>query len=203
MDFQALSIEELVQECARNPTSEVWEEFDRRFRRLIARTILRVCREFAERSTEAVPDLIQDTYTKLLGNQCFILRQFKARHDNSFLGFIQAVAASTAYDHFRARRAQKRWVVTVELDEAFHVAGPRSSTAPETIIFCGEIDALIAQHCDGPDGPRDQLIFRLRYHLDMTAKEISEFPGIGLGVKGVESVIFRLTQFLRRSLIAV
>lgn len=203
MDFQALSIEELVRECARNLDDQAWTEFDRRFRRLIAKVIVRVCRECSEYSLEVAQDLVQDTYAKLLGKGCSLLLRFQPQHDNAFLGFIQTVAANVAYDHFRYKNTIKRRVELVELNEAIHVAGIRGPMTPEDLIFSHEIDALIAQHCDGPDGPRDQMIFWLHYRVNMTAKEISEMPGINLSVKGVESVIFRLTSFLRRSLVPV
>jgi len=97
MDFQALSTEELVRECARNRDDQAWPEFNSRFYRLIAKVIHRVCREFSERSPEVARELIQDTYAKMLADECVILRQFQSQHDNSFLGFIQTVAANVAY----------------------------------------------------------------------------------------------------------
>lgn len=203
MDFQTLSIEELVQECARSTGDEAWTEFRRRFHRLIAKVIIRVCREFHEYTQETVEDLMQDTYTKLLTEGRALLTRFQAHHEDAFLGYIQTVAANVAYDHFRAQRAQKRNVeATVELSDAIVQVFPGPATAVHAEIFFRETDEHLLLRGNGPDQQRERAIFWLHFRDGLTAREISELPGVPLGVKGVESVIFRLIRYLRNSLSA-
>lgn len=48
-----------------------------------------------------------------------------------------------------------------------------------------------------PQDRREQVIFRLYYRQGLTAKEIASIPAFGLSVKGVESVILRITNQIR------
>jgi DNA-directed RNA polymerase specialized sigma24 family protein len=47
---------------------------------------------------------------------------------------------------------------------------------------------------------RDCQIFGLHYLAGMTTKEIAAIPGMGLTVKGVESVLVRLKRFIQENL---
>ena len=42
MDYKSLSIEELVRECAQDPNSEAWIDFERRFKRLIGSVVIAI-----------------------------------------------------------------------------------------------------------------------------------------------------------------
>jgi hypothetical protein len=51
-----------------------------------------------------------------------------------------------------------------------------------------------------PNFGRDIAIFWFYYRWGLTAKEISEILSMGLTVKGVESVLLRLTRLVRSKL---
>jgi DNA-directed RNA polymerase specialized sigma24 family protein len=46
---------------------------------------------------------------------------------------------------------------------------------------------------------RDRQIFWLYYRQGMSAKEIAAIPSLDLGIKGVESVIGRLNELIRKA----
>src|SRR5438552_11419527 len=98
MDYQSLSIDELVRECAERTCPEAWQEFICRFHRLIASVVMRACREWGVRAPDVIEDLIQETYLKLCVDNCALLRNFQSRHENAFLGFLKTVTANVVYD---------------------------------------------------------------------------------------------------------
>ena len=114
MDYKSLSIEELIRKCAQNQDSDAWIEFDRRFRRLIGGGVIAVGRKYVKNPHDYAGDLINDTYVKLMKNNRSLLSRFQSQHENSFLGYLRATAASVSHDFFRHHcRAP-----LVELDEA-------------------------------------------------------------------------------------
>src|SRR5437763_8016698 len=113
MDYKSLSIEELIRECAKGPASAAWVEFDRRFKRLIGGVVIATCRKWSKNPLEFVGDLVNETYIKLLRNNCSLLVRFKPQHENAFLGYLKFVAASVSHNFFR-----KNPNAEVELDEA-------------------------------------------------------------------------------------
>jgi len=204
MDYQVLSIDELVRECAEHPCAEAWEEFIRQCQPVIAKVALRACREWSVTAQDVVEDRVQDTFTKLFDDHCSLLRRFRPTHENSFLGYLKVVTANVVYDHFRAEHADRRDVGnTTELNEAVHHLQQEvgSMDSEELEIFLNEIDDLLRQRGNGPVEQRERAIFWLYYRHGLTAKEIASIPAIKLTVKGVESCIHRLTLYVKECLV--
>lgn len=204
MNYQVLADDELVRECAENSCPEAWEEFIRRFRKVIAMVALRACREWSETSPDVVEDRIQDTFLKLCDDDCSLLRKFQSRHPGAFLGFLRSVTASVVYDYFRAQHAIRRDVGnTTALNEAIHqLDHEEGSMSPVDFeIFLNEVNDLLLQRGTGPVEERDRTIFWLHYRGGLTAKEIACLPCMQLTVKGVESVLHRLLLYLKGALV--
>ena len=195
MDYQVLSIDELVRECAEHPCPEAWQEFIRRFQRPIAGIVMRGCREWNDTRAEVVEDLIQQTYLKLCANNYAALRRYQPRHENSFLGYLKVVTINLVYDHFRKDHPVDE--VTVGLKEEINPAG---SDSPENEIFFHQVDKILRLRGDGPQEQKERAIFWLYYRHGMTSKAIASIPALGLTVKGVESCIFRLIVYIKKRL---
>jgi RNA polymerase sigma-70 factor, ECF subfamily len=80
MSYSSISIEELIRQCSGSRTPQAWEEFVRRFHRLIATVILRTASRLGDASKQTVDDLIQETYLKLCADDFRILRTFEQQH---------------------------------------------------------------------------------------------------------------------------
>jgi RNA polymerase sigma-70 factor (ECF subfamily) len=74
------------------------------------------------------------------------------------------------------------------------------SSELEREILLREIDGILKTLSHEPNFERDHAIFWLYYSQGLTAKEIAALPDIKLGVKGVESVLLRLTRRLKVAL---
>src|SRR5271156_4584186 len=184
-NYSSMSIEELVRQCSVSRSPEAWEEFVRRFHRLIAVVILRTASRFGDSSKQTVDDLIQETYLKLCADNFRSLRGFEQQHPGAFTGYIKVVTANVVRDHFKASYSQKRGAGHLEQieDDFVPVAGEDSAGSPKSIERAVLIQE-IARHLEfcvaGPDQERNRQIFWLHYRAGLSARAIAELPGIAL-----------------------
>lgn len=201
----SLSTEELVIACTESGNDKAWEEFVRRFRKVISTVVWRVARRYGEASNTVVDDLIQETFLKICSDNCRLLRDFEPRHPDAFFGMIGVTAANVAHDYFRAKRSDKRGagVADCELSEVNTIApdSHRSGAAQiERNILLREIDSVLIS-LSSPSATRDREIFWLRYRQGFTTKAIAAIPSFRLTTKGVESILHRLTCLVRERLV--
>jgi RNA polymerase sigma-70 factor (ECF subfamily) len=200
--YSSLSIEELVRLCSASRSPQAWEEFVRRFHRLIATVILRTASRLGDSSKQTVDDLIQETYLKLCADEFRILRTFEQQHPDAFTGYVKVVTANVVRDHFKSAHTKKRGAGNLEqiAEDFVPVAGEDSAGSPKSIERAVLIQE-ITRHLDiciaGPDQQRNSQIFWLHYRAGLSARAIAVIPGIGLTTKGVESIILRITRELR------
>ncbi|MBZ5508546.1 MAG: sigma-70 family RNA polymerase sigma factor [Acidobacteriia bacterium] len=202
MDPRKLSTQELVQLCLDSKDEASWTEFVRRFQPLIAGVVTKYVRHRTSRvNPDLIDDLIQETYLKLCANDFKPLRTFDFRHDNAFFGFLKVVASHVVEDYFR-RPTPDRPGREEEDIETLKIAIPSKHgiDPAELEILFREVNQCLNEHASDPNFTRDHTIFWLYYRQGFTAKAISQLPGIGLGVKGVESTLVRLTGMLRARL---
>jgi RNA polymerase sigma-70 factor (ECF subfamily) len=200
-----MSLEELISACAESGDASAWEEFVRRFHALIAGVVVRTARRWGSESTSLVDDLVQDTYLKICSDRKRMLREFSPFHPESFYGYLKVVTANVVHDHFRSLQTQKRGQRQQEVqpDEIKHVRMSPATTVVEGIhrdIFLREIDDVLSSTVTECDLKRDRAIFWLYYRYGLTATAIARLPSIDLTVKGVESVVHRLTRLVRERL---
>lgn len=206
MNYASLSPEELILACMQSDDIAAWEEFVRRFQRLIASVAVRIARRWGEPSPHVIDDLVQETYLKLCADNFRLLRRFKSHHQDAFYGYLKVVTANLVHDHFKAAHSSKRGSGTIEsaTDEpvasATAVAGLASVKSSERGVLLREIDTMLSRLAAGPQLQRSRRIFWLYYRFGFTASAIAALPYIGLNTKGVESTILRLTRLLRQEL---
>jgi RNA polymerase sigma-70 factor (ECF subfamily) len=204
MDYAALSAERLILACTQTGDSAAWEEFVRRFHRLIATVAFRVARRWGDSSPQVVDDLVQETYLKLCAGNFRILRSFKSQHPDAFYGYLKVVTANLVQDHFKAAHSGKRGSgkVEVAVDPQITSAAVATAKSSERNILLQQVDGLLSRLAVGQHPERDRRVFWLYYRVGLTANAIASLPAIGLSTKGVESTILRLTRLLRQELAA-
>jgi RNA polymerase sigma-70 factor (ECF subfamily) len=199
----SLSIDELLRRCSASSNAEAWEEFVRRFHRLIATVILRTASRLGDASKQTVDDLIQETYLKLCADNCRILRGFEQQHPDAFTGYVKVVTANVVRDHFKSFHTQKRGAGQLEqlADDFVPVSVANSAGSPQSMeraVLLLEISRHLELCVAGPDQERNRQIFWLHYRSGLSARAIASLPGMELTTKGVESIILRITKDLRQ-----
>lgn len=195
-----LSIEELIRACVAGER-RAWEEFIVRFDKLIAGVVFRTAEYWGCGSSESLKDMMQEVYAKLCENNCYLLRQFEARHDGSIYGYLKAITANEVHDRLRQLHSEKRGSGHVDTLESMRnepvATHDGSQVAIEQQVLFKEIDELLKAHLPESTQERDRTIFWLRHRQGLTAREIASFPAIDLTAKGVESTMRRLEQLVR------
>jgi RNA polymerase sigma-70 factor, ECF subfamily len=204
--YSSLSLKDVVCLCAGPCDEAAWEEFVLRVGKPISLTIMRTARLWGQAFQSVVEDLVQVTYVKLWEDGCRLLRDFAVQHPEAILGYLKKTAANVTHDYFKHGHTQSSGganphVSTSDVDPE---AGKEIDGSEERIAFgvlLNEIDEHLKQSLTGPDQERDRMIFWLYFRQGMSTKEIASMPTIGLGTKGVGSVIERLKHGIREQIV--
>jgi len=205
MDVERASVNDLAQACARSADAAEWEELLRRCAPLVSLVVLRVARLWMTTSSPAlVDDIVQEVFLKLCEQERRILKEFQPRGDDSFMGLLRMVASSVSNDHFRRLNSIKRGgkVVTGSLnDDAVSATEvtQQGSRKMERSVLLAQLDNKM-RSAPRVIGERDRTIFWLYYGQGFTADEIARIHDTGLGAKGVESALRRVTQWVREEI---
>ena len=206
--YSSLSLKDVVCLCAGPCDDEAWEEFVSRVGKPIGLVIMRTASLWGETSRSLVEDLIQVTYLKLWEGGCRLLRDFAIQRPEAILGYLKRTAANATHDYFKHGHSQSSGggephVSTSDVDPEARkeVHGSQEKIAFE--VFLNEIDEHLRRCLTGSDRERDRRIFWLYFRQGMSTKEIASLPTIGLGAKGVGSVIERLKHGIREQILGV
>jgi RNA polymerase sigma-70 factor (ECF subfamily) len=203
-----MPLKDIVCLCAGPCDDEAWEEFLSRVGKPIRLIIMRTASLWGEHSQSLVEDLVQVTYLKLWEKGRVLLRDFAIQRPEAILGYLKKTAANTTHDHFKHTRTQlsggdKPHASTNDFDPE---AGGEDHGSEEKItwrVLLNEIDEHLKGCLTGPDQERDRTIFWLYFRQGMSTKEIASLPGMGLGAKGVGSVIERLKHSIRDQILGI
>ena len=203
MDHTRAPVNDLARACAESAQAAEWEEFLRRCWPIASLVAARVSRMWIGKVVPSVvDDIVQEVFLKLCESERRILRDFRPKAEDSFLGLLRVVSLSVANDYFRRQHSAKRGgkVVTVALeDSASRAAASDSGLSLNKIVLFGEIDRKL-RSTPQMVSERDRAMFWMYYLQGLTAEEIAALPAIGLTAKGVESALRRITLWLRREL---
>jgi RNA polymerase sigma-70 factor (ECF subfamily) len=208
VSFAQLSPDTLIQKCVEGGVA-AWEEFMRRYHRLIAGVVFRTTQKWGESSPTTMDDLIQETYLKLCADEYRLLRAYDPKHSDAIYGYLKVITANVVHDRFKALHSEKRGGdhIAEDLTEVANRTDTGkafgSQEAMERDILLREIDALLNANASANTADRDRTIFWLYYRQGLTTKAIASLPAIGLTIKGVESTISRLTKLIRRRMVEI
>lgn len=206
--YSSLSLKDVVCLCAGPSDNEAWEELVSRVGRPISLTIMRTASLWGEPSRSLVEDLVQVTYLKLWEDGCRLLRDFAVQHPEAILGYLKKTAANATHDYFKHGHSQSSGGDTphVSTSDVDPEAGKEVHGSHDKIafgVFLNEIDDHLKRGLTGPDQERDRMIFWLYFRQGMSTKEIASLPTVGLGAKGVGSVIERLKLCVRQQILGI
>jgi RNA polymerase sigma-70 factor (ECF subfamily) len=206
--YSSLSLKDVVCLCAGPGDEEAWAEFVSRVGRPLRMVIARTASIWGDSSTATVEDLIQATYLKLWEGGRNLLREFAIERPDAILGYLKKTAANATHDYFKHGRSQSaggaaEHVSTYDIEPEARLGSAGSEQTIALDIFLSEIDDHLQRSLTGPDADRDRTIFWLYFRQGLSSKEIASLPGMGLGTKGVGSVIERLKHSIRERIVGV
>ena len=183
------SPEELLRKCAKMDDAQAWDSFLIRFNPLIVATVVRTMRRYGFDRAGLSGDLVQEVYLKFSAHDAKVLRAFQPRYPGAVFGYLRVVVANVVHDYFKSKAGKHADRPPLPNDVAVQ-------DETEWRLLLREVDDLLRQP---PTSERDRRIFWLYYRQGMSAKEIAAIPILNLTVKGVESVVVRLNQLIRKA----
>ncbi|HEX9636478.1 MAG TPA: sigma-70 family RNA polymerase sigma factor [Acidobacteriota bacterium] len=213
---RTLSDAELLERCADHTLDEtLWNELIARFHRRVSTVVLRVLHAgsaaglIGRREIQTQwRDLVQEFYARLLERDCAALRRFRGPGEAG--AYLVAIAANIARDFLRAWARGVAVTGSLEseagesslADPRPGVAAPALGAGPDaaSALVVEELLARLAALLEGPERPRNLLLFKLHYVDGMTASEIAQLDGVELETSGVHSTLARMVRRLRASL---
>jgi RNA polymerase sigma-70 factor, ECF subfamily len=170
-----------------------WEHFIALAQPVLASGVLRTLSRVPIASRELVDDLVQDTFLKLCNHDFRILRNFRTGDTIALRAYLKTIAGSVVMDHFRSNKPGR----SVDLDAV-------AATLASSDGMSGDLERKLllarVQKCLEGEEPRNRQIFWLYHRQGLTPRAISVLSGIGMGMGGVETAIYRLTNAVRECL---
>lgn len=182
----------LIAQCSGASSKEYLDALIRRLQPLVAGVATRTLLRHGRNDPEMVRDLCQETFIKLLGGQFNLRARAAGRSDGQIVSLIKTTTTNLVLDALRALKPD------VSFDEV--LMRDDYNEKMETAVLIREVDATLQSLLPPPTAKRDYRIFWFYHRHRMSAREIALLPGIGLSVKGVESVIFRLTADVKAAI---
>jgi len=179
--------------------SEDCEEFVRLAQPIVALAIARALARWGRPARDRVDDLVQDTFARLYDRNAKALRSFHSDESNALAAWLRAVAGSVTLDSLRSTSAKRRGAgqPTHSLDEP-GLALPAPDNTFDSVAR--SLSTARINDCLRGEKERDRSIFWLYYRHGYTANDIAGLQGPGIGPKGVETAIYRVTKAVRECL---
>jgi DNA-directed RNA polymerase specialized sigma24 family protein len=167
---------ELIKRCGSTDDPSLWEEFIARFHRCILLYVLRERRSrgLTDNEEEAVMDLAQKVYMRLLANGRQALREFRADGEQGVLFYLASIARDVVGEQFGYGSRQRRSVFPT-------FSGKADDKDRLSVSLCSDLD--------GANAVRDAIIFQLHVIEGLSAREIAMLPVFRTTLSEVEEVI--------------
>jgi RNA polymerase sigma factor (sigma-70 family) len=217
--IQSLSAVDLLTRCGNSDEPALWAEFVRRFHRRILLYVLRERRAYGVTTDEAnaVGDLAQEVYLRLLSHNRSPLREFRGTTEPAVMSYLACVAHSIVSDHLRHESRQKRAASVVSLDQGLAQGSDNNGLiALANVLPSGEeslpdrmmderlahtrLRSILKAALTGANATRDSLVFQMHIISGLSMREISEIKPLKMSLVNVEAVIRRVRERLRSHL---
>lgn len=202
--MSSIEANKLARICAYSTDAPEWEQFVRVITPVVALTVQRVSQMWGDASAPLVSEIVQEVFLKLVEEDRRILREFEDRGNLAFLKLLRMVAASVATDYHRRAQASKRGgpggpLPLQTIEAQLGISDHRATDAVEWPTLMAQLDGLLRLDSENISA-RDRQIFWLYYRHGLSAQAIAKIPSMDLTPKGVESVLRRMAQALRETL---
>jgi RNA polymerase sigma-70 factor (ECF subfamily) len=196
MELRTASLRELVRHCVETGREDAWDELIRRVQPTFASIACHMALRGSPIQAQEIDDIVQEMLLKIAHSRSESLRRLPQESDEDAMAYLKCSAANTARDYFRMKHAGKRGVEkTANLDDEAteRLAAEMAGIDVDKRVLLSQIDCVLQMKS------QERTIFWLYYRTGLTAKEIAALPTVHLGVKGVESLLHRMTAEVREA----
>jgi RNA polymerase sigma-70 factor (ECF subfamily) len=170
-----------------------WNQFVRRYERLITSCVLKVLRRYgAVFSNEDLDDLVGDVWLQLLRDDMKKLRQYDAERGFRIASFIGLVATNTTIDHLRSRQAEATPLDQVMEDYASLTL---VADAPSELVERSEQAELVRSALNQLSAEERRFVVEV-FHAERAPEELAR--QLGVTTNTVYSRKFKIREKLQR-----
>jgi RNA polymerase sigma factor (sigma-70 family) len=222
MKLKEISHSELVDLCSQESSDRnAWTEFCSRYDLHIWTVITRECKEknmfenFSQ-SKQAVNDLVQEVYVKLVDKDNKALKEFHGRYENSIYLYLGTIAKNVVRNHVVKMGAQKRPPISSSLNDTVMISADgdeiqiadqiesKQDNIEEKIsieMLQKEIDNILEKFLKGRTKTRNKIIFKLNFYEGYTAQEIVSHFNYEMSESRVNNILTDIKKLLRNKLL--
>ena len=185
----------LARRCAdgdRDAWTELVQANDRR-------VLLVLLRALGPAFIHELSDLRQEVWARLLANRGAALRGLRAERPGALGAFVAQVALRVAVDFGRARGTRAKSEVSDDAAQELPGSGEAPDEAASRRQRSVRLQEALLRAAEGPNARRDLLVLRAHFHDGLNAGEIAAM-NVGLGAKGVETVLHRARVRIEQAL---
>jgi RNA polymerase sigma factor (sigma-70 family) len=183
----------LLQPASEGARQIAWNQFVRRYERLIASCVLKVLRRYgAVFANEDLDDLVGDVWLQLLRDDLKKLRQYDATRGFRIASFIGLVATNTTIDHLRSRETEATPLDDVMEDYA---SLAMIVDAPSERVERGEQAELVRSALDRLSAEERKFVVEV-FHAERAPEEVAR--KLGVTTNTVYSRKFKIREKLQR-----
>ncbi len=206
-----LSDNDLIKKCLERSEhwNVFWNEFEKRFGQFILYLIVSELKKHwnspdLNQFKEAIKDIRQEVYAKLLKDGGKALKDFRGSHPDSFKAYLKTIAVNLTKNFSKNEMLKRRRVPDnlsatgkYEPDAMSPVSNDTKNNLDEKFVKEHIIQALTTYY-RSRKLERDIAIFKLYFFESLTSHEIQRAIDTGLTVSGIETIISRTKQALEK-----
>jgi RNA polymerase sigma factor (sigma-70 family) len=184
-----------------------WDEFVQRFNPCLTNSVYQTYRRFSvdgPPSLEAVSDLLQEIYLKILKDKCAALQRFRGASEFEAEVYLMHIATSVTIDHLRRQRSLKRRARTETLEKAIILEEGRSRQKLinhyTDELAENDVIRILKRSFRGRNRKRNILIFLLHFREGLTPQEIAEIELFELRPSSVSHILADMREKLREEM---
>ena len=163
------------------------------------RVLLVLLRALGMAFSHELPDLRQEVWARLLANRGAALRGLRAERPGALGAFVAQVALRVAIDFGRARGTRARSEVSEDAARDLPGADEAPDEAASRRQRSVRLQEALLRAAEGPNARRDLLVLRAHFHDGLNPAEIAAL-NLGLGAKGVETLLYRARARIEQAL---
>jgi RNA polymerase sigma factor (sigma-70 family) len=212
--IEDISDMELIRKCVERSKNwnACWKEFQRRFDRHILMVIICELKKhwphnYLSEFKEAMQDIRQEVYARLLRDGGKALREFRGNSSGSFRAYLRTIAGRLTKNFSNQKKNELRRTAHAaphagddEPNEIEPVSNHTEESLQEEYLKEHIIESLRTCY-PSRKFERDLMIFKLHFFEGLSAKEIHQTFNTALTVSGIETVVSRMKQALEKFLL--
>lgn len=187
---------ELISKCINENDIYAWEEFVRKFSRLVWKSIRKTFYNYSFQHTrEDIEDMYNSVFLSLMENDFKKLRQFKNKNDCAVSTWLAIISVRTTIDFLRKDKSYLS-IDTAEEDQNLWEIVPDHSQRADRKIETFQNERDFERSVENLP-PKDRMIYDILFRRGISAEDAAEM--LGMTTQSIYTRKHRIIEKIRKS----